>query len=507
MQLAFRGRGFVLLSILLIWQLALSSCVLEDRESKLKKEAELCLARGWYNKASDLYLQALKLNPRSASMLAGRAEALSRLGKESEALDSAKLAVDLEPKNWQLHFTLGKIYCASSFQEKGIECFDEALALSAAKVEIYLERAAANLALEKYRRTLEDCDLALRLLIRKEERAKASFRNERTVARIESNTNESKKYELLNESRAYLLRASAYMGLDLHREAFEDFDQALALSENDTAILCARASAESLLGRHEKAIADFNSCLQKDQSLFRAYLGLGSTYMAMKEYDKAVEALSKGIRAFPQFEAALLSRGIAYLNLGKKSEALVDFEAAMRLNKADERPYLYAGICKLLMERSLSASGDFESYIGKSAWKKNAGLVVSLLQISYRLAGKDSEARLALSLSEGHILPESWDLRVVAYLFGKLDKEKFFDQLSRRSPAELKWTYLVLGLDTFCRDQADPKTQRLGARRTQQRQCSVYLKKSLGIKSKTAGEIDQLLDLLAIMYLQKQKQS
>ncbi len=417
------GQALLALFILASNLLLCSSCSFKSKTYSLLNEGEKLLAKGWYQKALSVFGEADKLEPGSAPAHSGKGRALQGLAKYTEAESELKKAIELDHSNATYYFELGNIYASHDDQENAIASYDQSLKLKPLpkrlnRSELYARRAAAYLALEKYRRAIEDCDLALKV------KADDFF--------------------------AYNTRAAAYLGLGEYSIALEDFEEALRLKPDSLQTLCSKAACESLLGQYDQCFIDYKECIAADPKFARAYLGLGSACMKTEKYKEAIAAFSKGIELMPHSQQSYINRGNAYFASAQYENAIKDYDSAGRFAGSDPEPFFRRGLCKLAMKRALSASSDFEYCLAKSGWQgKYSGLASGFCCLGYRLAGRSQNAQLVLASGISHIDPKSWDYRILSYLAKKMPEKIFFDQLSRRSKAEAGWTYLLIGINSY----------------------------------------------------------
>ncbi len=93
-------------------------------------EAILAFRRGLYA-AAEVQLKAIcKRDPSHGPAHFYRGEALNRLGRVDEALDSMERAIQLQPRNWRAYHTLGMLWDRKDDRERASEMYRQARELN-----------------------------------------------------------------------------------------------------------------------------------------------------------------------------------------------------------------------------------------------------------------------------------------------------------------------------------------------------------------------------------------
>src|SRR5260370_29090857 len=119
-----------------------------------------------------------------------------------------------------------------------------------------------------------------------------------------------------NLAMAYNNRGAAYMGLNEHERALQDFHHALELKPGITLAHINRGYTYNLLKKYQQAIQNFDCSLDLNPKYTSAYFGRGNAYSRLKEYGRAIDDFNHVIKLAPNFACAYNNRGNAYLGLG-----------------------------------------------------------------------------------------------------------------------------------------------------------------------------------------------
>ncbi len=93
-------------------------------------EAILAFRKGLYA-AAEVQLKGIcKRNPSHGPAHFYRGEALNRLGRVDEALDSMERAIELQPRNWRAYHTLGMLWDRKNDRERAAEMYRQARELN-----------------------------------------------------------------------------------------------------------------------------------------------------------------------------------------------------------------------------------------------------------------------------------------------------------------------------------------------------------------------------------------
>jgi predicted O-linked N-acetylglucosamine transferase (SPINDLY family) len=176
---------------------------------------------GKLNEAGQLYLEALRLNPRDAEAIFGLGYLNFQAGRHTEAEQLVAQALKLDPRFAEAHFTLGCILQRKGQIEDALAAFDQALKNRPGFIEALANHGAALMALGRENEALKDF--------------------ERVVA--------------INPAfaGAWSNCGAILQKLNRHAEALHAFDKALSLAPDLVEALVNRAVALAALKRFEEA--------------------------------------------------------------------------------------------------------------------------------------------------------------------------------------------------------------------------------------------------------------
>jgi tetratricopeptide (TPR) repeat protein len=143
---------------------------------------------------------------------------------------------------------------------------------------------------------------------------------------------------------AYFQRGNLWLHKREGALAVADFNEALAQSPNDSAILHNRGLAWGLIGEHNQAIADFTEALRLDPNYGWAYEDRGRSWATLGASENAIADFTAAIQLDRHASRALLGRGLAFVETGQPELAIADLTEALRLNANLARAYTARGL-------------------------------------------------------------------------------------------------------------------------------------------------------------------
>jgi tetratricopeptide (TPR) repeat protein len=186
---------------------------------------------------------ALKLDPKRASSLLGRAVVLAREGNYKLALKDFDAALELNPKDASMLFLRGAVLAKHEEYDRAIRDLDQAISIDPNNADAFAERGAAHAHKDDYERAFKDFDAALKL----------------------------------NPKRAltFFARGAVFRRKGNFERAIEEYSQAILLEPEFPLALYGRGIAYSNSGQYELAIADYNSALRLDPNWAGPLYGRG----------------------------------------------------------------------------------------------------------------------------------------------------------------------------------------------------------------------------------------
>ena len=148
-----------------------------------------------------------------------------------------------------------------------------------------------------------------------------------------------------NNSAVYNSRGIAKANLKLYKEAILDYDKAIELDPNNSEDYYNRAIAKDDLGLYKEAILDYDNAINLDPNDSDAYYNRGIAKANLKLYKEAILDYDKAIELYPNDSDSYYNRGIEKANLKQYKEAILDYDKAIELDPNDYDSDAYYAYC------------------------------------------------------------------------------------------------------------------------------------------------------------------
>ena len=251
-----------------------------------------------------------------------RAENILKLIKQKKLSAAEKLAKQIlakEPKNYLVHYYLGKAYLAEN---------------------------RAELALMEYKTVSENAVFG-------DDIAEVPFRKNLAALYLQCNQDENALREFLLLTKLEPENADAYYSAGKIYEKQNRTDTALTLFRKTVALNKRHAEAHASLAlllanakQFAEAKKEIDLALSLNPEAYSNYYYLGKILKENKDYAGAVKAFEKAQRSAEYRERSLIERGISLMLAGRPDSALIDLRRAVELDKAGiKQETLHARYC------------------------------------------------------------------------------------------------------------------------------------------------------------------
>ena len=227
------------------------------------------LANKRYQKAADEYSLALKLKPKDAKALEGRALALAYLAKYPEAIIDYNHSIKLDPTNFDAIYGRGAVFVRMGEHKKSIKDFDRALAISPQNTDAFYSRAGEYVALGEFDKAIADYDATITIDPKYFDAYYEKAITLRNLGQLKKAIEECKKALLLEDekpSRLYFILGALYSQTRENDKALDLFNKVLRDNPKDAYSYMSRAFISFGQGNTSAAIDDFSNYLKFAES-------------------------------------------------------------------------------------------------------------------------------------------------------------------------------------------------------------------------------------------------
>jgi tetratricopeptide (TPR) repeat protein len=253
----------------------------EHIASALNNRGVLYDDKGDYDRAIEMFNEAIRLNPRDAITFYNRANSYYNKQDYARSIADDDEAIRLDPKFADAYNDRGDSYDNRGNHDRAIVDYDEAIRLSPSDADFYYNRGIAYANKREYDRAIVDYSMALRL---DPQMVDAYFN--RGLANNSKGNPDGAIADFTDTLRldpamadAYHYRGLAYSEKNDLARAIEDYTQSLRLDPSVAAVYDNRALAFSAKDDPNRAIADYDSAVQRAPNQWYPYLIRGLTFL------------------------------------------------------------------------------------------------------------------------------------------------------------------------------------------------------------------------------------
>jgi tetratricopeptide (TPR) repeat protein len=280
------------------------------------------------------------VNDGASEAYAHRAQALSELGRDKQALKDATSAVELAPEWAGAYHIRGSIHAALGDSEAAAADEAKAMVLNLHVSTVEFPGPSEPSPSEP-------------------DAGGQPFDPDDTVPEMDEGDG-SPGYEELRVRAAgdtsaatYYARGFAKVRNKALEEGIEDYTRAIQADANFAAAYNNRGVAYRSLGRTEDAIRDYDRAIALDPNYAMAYINRGGAYGVLNDTGRALADMTKGIELEPEMVEGYADRGAVYGKLKRFDEAIADLQRALQIDPNYAGGYYNLGVL-------LSNRGDLD---------------------------------------------------------------------------------------------------------------------------------------------------
>lgn len=163
--------------------------------------------------------------------------------------------------------------------------------------------------------------------------------------------------------RAYNNRGIYLANLGKHKEALEDFANAIALNPSNARSYYNRAQLHKKMKQPEEAMRDYSRAIDLNPVFVEAYNNRGNLYKVMGKLENALRDYNKAIESDPNSAIAYYNRAKLLADIGKSEEALRDYNKAIELKPDYAGAYINRATLFMMIGNLEDALRDYNKAI------------------------------------------------------------------------------------------------------------------------------------------------
>ncbi|NEQ41712.1 MAG: tetratricopeptide repeat protein [Okeania sp. SIO3I5] len=367
------------------------------------------------------YTEALKLNPKNASLYYQRGNSYYSQKAYEKAIKDYTAGIQIKPNYNDAYYQRALVYYELDDNEKAITDLTHALRINPDYTKAYDKRGLIYSEIGDYKNAIQDYSQSIRLnpqdsntyINRGIARAMIGDR----VGAISDYTQAIKLNP--NDVQAYYYRGKSRFEMADYQGTIADYDRVLELKPDDADAYTNRCSAYLNLANHPSAIADCQQAIEINPQDFLAYHNLCIVYFNLGEYQKATENCSLAIGIDNKNAKAYINRGLAQSASGYLQGAIEDFTTAIKINPEDDITYNHRGIIFSEIGNYNQAIRDFSQAIrlnsnNAKAYYNRGVILYELQDIPAAIADFSKSANLFLE--QGKIKDHQNSLNMIEQL-------------------------------------------------------------------------------------------
>ena len=285
-----------------------------------------------FERAVELYSEAIELNPEFSKAILARANAYNELSLYEKAASDYENLSELSPTKSEYFVEAGSNYFEAKNYQKAIPLLSSAANLDTKNSSIYSLKSKCYFELGNYPEALDEINTALGL-----EQSDDNY-YQRGLTQSKNKNYAAAKKDLLqsiqinpNNANAYNYLAFAQFNLNELDQAIKTLGSALQVDNKNKPAYLLRSHIYGQQNKQGEAIRDLSKALSFYPNDTKILFQRGVLYSKNKQYNEAITDLSKVIKAQKEHELALKHRGESYEALNDKDNAVKDYKTLLPL--------------------------------------------------------------------------------------------------------------------------------------------------------------------------------
>jgi tetratricopeptide (TPR) repeat protein len=281
-----------------------------------------------FDRAEQLFGEAIRINPHIASVHCNRGAALRELKRLDAALASYDQALALKADYAVAHYNRGNVLKDLKRPEGALSSYERAIAINPRYTEAYYNRGLVLQALGRYEAAVSSYDRAISC---KPDHADAFCNRGIALSRLRRHeaalASHDRSIALKPESaEAHSNRGVVLKDLLRFEEALASCDRALLLKPAFVEAHTNRGVVLGELGRFEEAFASHDRALELDPGCAEAHCNRGTLHHSRLELDAAEASFTDAIALKADYAQAYENRAYTRLLAGKLDAGWIDYQ-------------------------------------------------------------------------------------------------------------------------------------------------------------------------------------
>jgi predicted O-linked N-acetylglucosamine transferase (SPINDLY family) len=356
--------------------------------------------QGQYEKAQEIYLKVLEVDPRNADALHLMGVIAHQRRNYLVAVEFIEMAIELKPKEALFYLSCGNSLKELNQIEKAIENYEKAIFIKPDFSDAHHNHALALSQLKKFDEAIRSFNQTIKY---KPEFAEAYYNKGVVLQELNRFEAAINSYKMAIIYQPNYAEAYSNIGIILEEngrieDALEKYVKAISLNQKYSIAYYNRANAYQKLKKYDASLQDYQKAIDLNPNSSDVFYNQGNLLRIMKQYEAAVQSYDSSISLNPVVAEPYCNKAISLYELSKYHVALENCNMALHLKSDYAEAHYNRGAC---LEKLKQLEAALESY--ERAYELNP-------QIDYLLGIK---LQLKLSLCDWSNLQETLALCAV----------------------------------------------------------------------------------------------
>jgi len=318
--------------------------------------------------------EAIRLDPKNASLYRFRGIAWDRKGESDRAITDFNEAIRLDPKSAFGYSNRGIAWKNKGEFDRAIADFNAAIAINPKSDVTYYLRGYTWWNKSEFDRAINDFNEAIRLNPKNADAYSwrgNTWMNKGEFDRAIADINEAIRLNP-QSSVAYFLRGDAWWNKHEPDRAIADLNEAIRLNPTDAAIYNRRGLCWIDKGDFDRAIADFNEAIRLNPRHSLAYAHRGEVWRLKGDLDRALVDQDEAVKMAPMSSVVYIRRADTLRYKGEFERALADYHEILRIRPDDIAAFTGRGLTFERMGDVVRARAEFEKALASLSQYREA---------------------------------------------------------------------------------------------------------------------------------------
>jgi len=330
-------------------------------EAAYINKAKCYLNMNSYQKALESIKLALQINPLNDICWNELGNIFLKYNKIKDAIKSFSIAIAINNKNYDAYIKKGAAQYIDGEYHQAIYNITRGLDINPYITDGYINRALSYIAINEDNKALKDFEFAIKI-----EPTNVNTYYNRAIFMLSKKHFDKaiadlSKAILINDSAPdfYFKRGIAFEENNDLQKADNDYTKAIMLSNNNIAYYLKRGKVRLKMGKTKEGYDDLKKANVYNDNLNYDYIVKAKNFIRKNNFNKAIEELNLAITNKHNLKQSYKLRGICNFYIRNYKDALLDLNTAIKTDNNDSEIYYYRAKVLSELKKYNEANIDF----------------------------------------------------------------------------------------------------------------------------------------------------